>query len=111
MGNGCKGSDLGHVLLGAFFFGEVVANGYVTATVILPSRWERGAGLTTISMSRPSRVRHSMSFFSETPRNCPRNKFDNFGCENPSNSEASVCAVRDGVTELGRTGHSAPGCS
>jgi hypothetical protein len=45
-------ADHRHEVLGAFFFGEVLTDGYVTATVILPARRERGAGLTTISMSR-----------------------------------------------------------
>ena len=70
------------------------SSSYVTATEILPSRRDRGAGLTMILMSWPSLVRHSIRFFSDTPRNRPRCRLANLGREKPGNTDAANCVRR-----------------
>ena len=44
-----------------------------------PTVLERDTVVTTMSIFRPSRVRHSIILVSEIPRNWPRNSFENFG--------------------------------
>lgn len=57
--------------------------GYAKTTDTCPTFRPRARSRTMISMSLPRRVRQSMSFRSEMPRNCPRSNFESLGCGKP----------------------------
>lgn len=71
----------------------------------MPLRARTWRRFTTISTSRPSRVRHSSILASETPRNCPHSEPDNFGCVMPGSSgcDALVRFLLEAMQQLNRT--------